>query len=93
MRPRIFVTQPVAGTALERLRAVAEVDINGDASRILARDALIAAARRNDILFSLLHDRIDREVIEANTRLRAIASMSITPDNIDVGLRPRTRSR
>ncbi len=66
MRPRIFVTQPVADTALERLRAVSEVDINADATRILARDALIAAARRSDILFSLLHDRIDREVIEAN---------------------------
>jgi glyoxylate reductase len=37
-----------------------------------------------DILFSLLHDRIDREVIVANPELRAVASMSITPDNIDV---------
>lgn len=84
MRPRIFVTQPVAASAIERLRAIAEVECNPDASRILPKDALIAAVQRNDILFSLLHDRIDHEVIDANPRLRAIASMSITPDSIDV---------
>jgi glyoxylate reductase len=38
----------------------------------------------SDILFSLLHDPVDREVIAANPSLRAITSMSITPDNIDV---------
>src|SRR5262249_55057433 len=45
---------------------------------------LIAALQRHDLLFSLLHDKIDRDVIAANPKLRAIASMSITPDNIDV---------
>ena len=84
MRPRIFVTQPVAETALARLRKHAGVSVNPDASRIIAKKKLIAAVRRCDILFSLLHDRIDRDVIAANPRLRAIASQSITPDNIDV---------
>jgi glyoxylate reductase len=37
-----------------------------------------------DILFCLLHDRIDRAVIEANPNLRLIAAQSITPSNIDV---------
>ena len=40
--------------------------------------------RKADILFSLLHDKIDRAVLAANPKLRAVASMSITPDNIDV---------
>jgi glyoxylate reductase len=84
MRPRIFVTQPVAETALARLRKHADVTVNPDASRIIAKKKLIAAVRRCDILFSLLHDRIDHDVIAANPRLRAIASQSITPDNIDV---------
>jgi glyoxylate reductase len=84
MRPRIFVTQPVAKSAIARLRKVARVTINPDASRILPRKALIAGVRRCDILFSLLHDRVDRDVIAANPQLRAIASQSITPDNIDV---------
>jgi glyoxylate reductase len=81
---RIFVTQPVFESALARLRACADVTANPDARQVIPRDQLIAGVRGCDILFSLLHDRIDRDVIAANPKLRAIASMSITPDNIDV---------
>jgi glyoxylate reductase len=81
---RIFVTQPIGPRALERLRGVAEVKVNPDSSTILPKDKLIAAVRKHDLLFSLLHDTIDRDVIAANPKLRAIASMSITPDRIDV---------
>jgi len=84
MRPRIFVSQPVAESAIARLREVGTVKVNPDSSRIIAKRELIAAVRRCDILFSLLHDRIDRDVIAANPKLRLIASQSITPDNIDV---------
>jgi glyoxylate reductase len=81
---RVFVTQPVIESALTRLRTMAEVTVNPDGSRVIAKETLIAGARACDILFSLLHDPVDREVIAANPALRAIASMSITPDNIDV---------
>jgi glyoxylate reductase len=40
--------------------------------------------RRHDILFCLLHDKVDRDVIAANPKLRAVASMKITPSDIDV---------
>jgi glyoxylate reductase len=83
-RPRVFVTQPIAPSALTRLRAIADVKINTDSSKIIAKSKLITALRKADILFSLLHDKIDRAVLAANPKLRAVASMSITPDNIDV---------
>jgi len=83
-RPRIFITQPVAKSAIDRLREVATVRINPDSSRIIPKRSLVAAVRKCDILFSLLHDRIDRDVVAANPKLRAITSQSITPDNIDV---------
>jgi glyoxylate reductase len=83
-RPRIFVTQPVAKSAIARLRKVATVKVSPESSRIIPKKTLVAAVRKSDILFSLLHDRIDRDVIAANPALRAIASQSITPDNIDV---------
>jgi glyoxylate reductase len=83
-RPRIFITQPIAPSAIERLRQVATVKVNPDSSRIIAKKALVAAVRKSDILFSLLHDKVDREVMAANPKLRAVASQSITPDNIDV---------
>jgi len=82
--PRIFVTQPVSEQALKRLRAVARVALFADSSRIIPKRTLIAAVRKADILFCLLHDKIDRDVILANPNLRLIAAQSITPSNIDV---------
>src|SRR5712692_8925719 len=75
MRPRVFITQPVAASAIERLRAVAEVNFNPDPLFIIDKDALCAAVREHDILFCLLHDRVDADVIAANPGLRAVASM------------------
>ncbi len=84
MRPRVFVTQPVARSALERLRAMADVSMNPDAEHIVTADEMAAAARGSDILFCLLQDVVDARVIEAGTQLRAIASMKITPSGVDV---------
>lgn len=84
MRPSIFITQPVAESAIARLRKVADVEINPDASRVADKDMVIAALRKHDILFALLHDKIDRDVIAANPKLRAIATMAIIPANVDI---------
>jgi len=83
-RPRIFVTQPVASSALARLRKIAIVTVNPDSSRVLGKRKLIAAVRKCDLLFCLLHDQIERAVIAANPRLRMIAAQSISPSNIDM---------
>jgi glyoxylate reductase len=84
MRPRVYVTQPIAHSALERVRAVADVRINDDPLRIPTAAELCAAVREADILLCLLHDAVGGEVIAANPALRAIASMAITPANVDV---------
>lgn len=83
-RPRIFVTQPIAASAIERLQPVADVVVHPDSSRAIARDALLEGVRNCDVLFSLLHDKIDGSVIRANAGLRAIASMAVTPSDIDI---------
>ncbi len=80
----MFITQPVARSAIERLRSVAEVAWNPDAVHILTKDELLAAVRAHDILFCLLQDRVDCDVIAANADLHAVASMKITPSDIDV---------
>jgi glyoxylate reductase len=84
MRPRIYVTQPIAESALARLHKVADVTMNKDSRRILDKAKLVAAVKKHDILFSLLHDTIDRDVLRANPNLKAVTSMAITPDRIDV---------
>ena len=66
-KPRIYVTQPIAKSAIARLREVAAVIVNPDASRIIGRRALIAALRHCDILFCLLHDQIDAGIISARS--------------------------
>jgi glyoxylate reductase len=83
-RPRVFVTQPIAESALARLRAVAEVEVNPDSSRVLPKNELIAGVQRADILMSLLHDTVDRDVLTANPKLKAVSSMNITQDRIDL---------
>ena len=83
-KPRIFVTQPVAESALKRLRAIGTVKVFPDDSRIIPHRTLVAAVRNADILFCLLHDGIDRAVIAANPKLQHVAAQSITPSNIDV---------
>jgi len=83
-RARVFITQPVARSAIERLRTVAEVDFNPDPVHIPDQKEMLAAVRAHDILFCLLHDRVDAEAIAANPGLRMIASMKITPSDIDV---------
>ena len=83
-RPRIFVTQPVCDSAMKRLRALGSVKVFPDDSRIIPQKTLIEAVKKADILFCLLHDKIDRAVVAANPKLRHIAAQSITPSNIDV---------
>jgi glyoxylate reductase len=84
MRPRVFITQPVAQSAIERLRSLAKVEWNRDALHIMTKDELIAAVREHDVLFCLLSDRVDADVIAANRSLRMIATMKITPSDVDV---------
>jgi glyoxylate reductase len=84
VKPPIFVTQPIAGGALDRLRAVGEVTLNPDALHILTRAELLAGVREAEYLVCLLHDRVDAEVIGAGSRLRMIASMAIIPASVDI---------
>ena len=68
---------------MARLKSVADVTLNADPLHIVTQDELLNAAREHDIIFCLLHDKIDADVISANPALKAIASMTITPADID----------
>jgi glyoxylate reductase len=83
-RPRVFVTQPVPQAALARLREATDVRVFPDASRILPREDLLREVAATEVLYCLLHDRVDREVIEVGGSLRLIATSAIYPANVDV---------
>jgi lactate dehydrogenase-like 2-hydroxyacid dehydrogenase len=84
MAHRIFITQPIPEKALARLREHGSVELNADSAHILTKPELMAAIKRNDYLFCLLHDTVDAVVISANPNLKLIASMAITPSGVDV---------
>lgn len=84
MKPKIFVTQPVAESAIERLRAVADVEVNPDTLHKVTKAELLERMPQLDVVFCLLHDKLDADVINAGKKLRGICSMKITPSDIDV---------
>ncbi|HKX18704.1 MAG TPA: D-glycerate dehydrogenase [bacterium] len=84
-KPRIYLTQPIPEGALARLRSLGPVEMFGDPLTIAPRDRVLAGVREADVLFCLLHDRIDAEVLGAGERLRLVACMAIIPANIDLG--------
>ena len=84
MRHRVFITQPVAASAITRLQSLAKVEWNRDAMHIMTKEELITAVHDHDILFCLLSDRVDADVIAAGRSLSLIATMKITPSDIDV---------
>lgn len=83
-RLRVFLTQPIPRGVLDRLRSLADVEMNDDPLHMVTKDELLDAVRRADILFCLLHDRVDADVLRANPALRLVATMAIVPANVDV---------
>ncbi len=81
---KVFVTQPVPEVPLSRLRGVAQVEVFPDPSRILPYDLLLREIASYDVLYCLLHDRVDGRIIEAGKALRLIATSAIVPANVDV---------
>ncbi|MHB8731286.1 MAG: 2-hydroxyacid dehydrogenase [bacterium] len=83
-KPRIYLTQPISDGALARLRNLGPVEMHDDPLTIAPRDRLRAGVREADVLFCLLHDRIDADVLGAGDRLRLVACMAIIPANVDL---------
>ena len=66
------------------MQAIADVDVHRDDLKPIAKELLVEGVRRADVLFCLLHDKVDSEVICANPALCGIAAMAITPADIDI---------
>ncbi len=81
--PRVYATRHLPGGALGRLGERTRLDVwpepGGPGPEVLAR-----AAREADGLLCLLTDRVDAPLIAACPRLRAISSVSVGVDHIDL---------
>ena len=80
---RCFVTRQLPGDALERLRAVHEVDTWPQRLPPAPPD-LRAHAEEAEGLLTMLTDRVDEQLLESCPRLKAISNYAVGYDNIDI---------
>jgi glyoxylate reductase len=82
--PRIAVTRRIPEPGLELLRGAGEVWLSPH-DRPLTRQELLKAVAGADALVTLLHDRIDGEVLDAaGPQLRVVGNVAVGYDNVDV---------
>ncbi|HXV35768.1 MAG TPA: D-glycerate dehydrogenase [Myxococcota bacterium] len=83
---KVFVTRRIRDAGLGLLRdAGAELRVwpGGEDARP-SRAEVLDGARWADVVLSVLTESIDREVMQANPRLRGVANFAVGFDNIDV---------
>jgi glyoxylate reductase len=85
---RILVTKPVFPEAIERLKAVASVDLNTD-ERTLTKPELIQRLSGVQGAVTLATDTIDTEVLAAVPNLRIVSNVAVGLNNIDVAAATR----
>ncbi len=80
---RVFVTRRLPGGALQRLAREHDVEV-WDGRLQPSHATLLEKASDAEGLLCLLTDRIDRELIEASSELKAISNYAVGVDNIDI---------
>ncbi|MCD6571979.1 MAG: D-glycerate dehydrogenase [Thermoplasmata archaeon] len=79
----VFVTRKIPEEGLKLLKKYCEVYVN-PCDRILTKNEIISNLKDRDGLLCLLTDKIDRDVIFSNPRLKAISNYAAGYDNIDI---------
>lgn len=83
MRPRVFVTQRIPQSELDRLATQTEMRVWED-ELPPPREVLLQSVQELDGLLSLLTDRIDGELLDRAPRLKVVANYAVGFDNIDL---------
>ena len=83
MSVSILVTRKLPSSVLDKLRAVAELDVYTGEAAIPPAELRTRVAGK-DALVSLLTDAVDKPVIDAGSRLKVIANVAVVFNNIDV---------
>ena len=83
MKPRLFVSRMLPGTAIEKLRYYFDVEIWGEYTPP-PRDVYLDKIKNVDAIVSLLTDLIDAELLNEARKLKIIAQYAVGVDNIDL---------
>lgn len=82
-QPKVFVTRQIMDAGIKLLRQSCIVKIYPH-DRIISRKELLQGVKWCNALLCLLTDKIDKEVIDANPKLKIISNYAIGYNNIDV---------
>ncbi|KAL3885373.1 hypothetical protein ACJMK2_025444 [Sinanodonta woodiana] len=83
-RPLVYVTRRVPQSGVDILRKTCDIS-QWNSDDPVPRDELLRNVEGKDALFCLLTDKIDKELLDrAGSKLRAVATMSVGYDHIDV---------
>ncbi|MDP3640333.1 MAG: D-glycerate dehydrogenase, partial [Nanoarchaeota archaeon] len=82
-KTKVFLTRHIPDGSLHLLQKQCHLKIYSKDQPIPRRE-LLEEVRWCDILLCLLTDKIDKEIIDANPRLKIIANYAVGYDNIDV---------
>ena len=83
MKPKVYVTRQIFPTAIERLMQFCEVVVN-EGEDPPSHEEILGQMGDKDGILCFLGDRIDRKLLDAAPRLKAISTMSVGYDHIDV---------
>ena len=87
---KIFVTRKIPKKGLELLSKHHEVEVSPH-DRTLTKKEIIEGLKGKDGLLCLLTDKIDREVIESESKLKMIANYAVGYNNIDVKIATKNK--
>ncbi|HSU72487.1 MAG TPA: D-glycerate dehydrogenase [Candidatus Binatia bacterium] len=83
MKPKVFVTRKIPGEGIALLQQRCDVKVAPQNAPI-SRKELLKGAKWADALLTLLTDKIDAEVMDANPNLKIIANYAVGYDNIAI---------
>lgn len=82
---KIFLTRRMPDAGLDILKRAGEVQLAVDSENsAVPREALIEGARSADVLVPMLTESVDRELLEAGSRLLGVANYAVGFNNVDV---------
>ena len=84
MKPIVFITQKLPDEAVAELTERYEVRMWPEEDRPAPREKLLEEAQKAHALWTMLSDKIDKEVFEAAPNLKIVTNLAVGYNNIDL---------